>query len=745
MEKQIRESIELQAIQLVTSSAETLKDDIKYSRYFELSNTVFSLYNSSVNYRDNDVFNIKEVVLLDTENRILAHSHPLENQLLTPYLKKNRESEKFENNLGNIEFSWMNKQELLMIKKEIYLDNELLGYLYVDIEPKYLKSARIQHLEEFFVIVILFVSGLVAFLLIFGRWVEKPVEIINSELKKIGTGNISFDLLQNKNDEILQLTESIVQADRRIHEQQIELEKQKMLLKKEVTEKTKDLKQQTIEIETIFESSKDGISVLDLESNFVKVNKAYIDITGYTEEELLQKSCIGMSIPEDVPRANKAIEMVHRKGFIENFEKSCYRKDGSIFTINMSIAMMPDKKHLLITTKDITESIILRNELISAKEKAEMTSRFKSEFLANMSHEIRTPMNGILGFVNHLQKSEKDPGRIKEFNLIRSSGNTLLHIINDILDFSKIESGKMEVESHTYSIYETISETTGVFSEIIGDKKIGFSKNIDETIPACLMGDPVRVKQVIFNLLSNAIKFTPENGNIALDAKYLKATDQVQISVTDTGIGIPKDKLEKIFEAFSQQDTSTTRKYGGTGLGLNISTRLIEKMGGKLQVESEVKKGSRFYFELPVVACSESEIEKEDSGEAATTVQFSAHALIVEDNKTNQMLLSMILDDLGLSYDIANDGVEGLKCVIDNKYDIILMDENMPNMNGLEATNQIRLMEHDNEDIQIPIIAVTANALTEDRQRFLDAGMDDYIAKPYTEEDIINMLQKYLG
>jgi PAS domain S-box-containing protein len=519
---------------------------------------------------------------------------------------------------------------------------------------------------------------------------------------------------------------------------------------KDITESKllhQETKSQKDELETIFNTSKDGIAILDLQSNFLRVNKAYISLTGYEEKELLKKSCIGMSIPEDVPRAKEAMSVVLEKGYIENFEKSCYKKNGSIFTINMSVALMPDKEHFLITTKDVTEEVLLRKELVSAKEKAELISQFKSEFLANMSHEIRTPMNGILGFVEQLEKSEDNPKKLQQFKMIRSSGNTLLHIINDILDFSKIESGKMEVESHPFSLYEVISETVGIFSELIGSKQIHFTKEIDDKLPACIMGDQVRIKQIIFNLLSNAIKFTPEKGTIHLDTKLDNFNNQICIAISDTGIGIPQSKITRIFEAFTQQDTTTTRKYGGTGLGLTITSSLIKKMGGVLEVESVVKKGSTFTIKFPLNECTKenqvniNQVEEIDM----EALNLQGHILIVEDNKTNQMLLSMILDECGLSFDIANDGVEALKLFNDNKYDIILMDENMPNMNGIEATNQIRLVEYEDELTPTPIVAVTANALAEDRQRFIEARMDDYISKPYSEVDIVNVLQKYLG
>ena len=363
-----------------------------------------------------------------------------------------------------------------------------------------------------------------------------------------------------------------------------------------------------------------------------------------------------------------------------------------------------------------------------------------------MSHEIRTPMNGILGFVEQLEKSEKDSKRLQQFKMIRNSGNTLLHIINDILDFSKIESGKMELEHYPFNLYEIISETTAIFSELMKSKEITFTTKIDKKIPKCILGDQVRVKQIIFNLLSNAVKFTLDKGTIHLDASFHTTTNQIFIAIADTGIGIRQDKIDSIFEAFNQQDTSTTRKYGGTGLGLSISLNLVKQMGGALEVESVVKKGSTFTIKLPVNECSKNHKDTLNTLESININEdvLKGHILIVEDNKTNQMLLSMILDEYELSYDIANDGIEALKYFVQNRYNIIFMDENMPNMNGIEATNQIRLIEFDEELTSTPIIAVTANALVEDREKFIAAGMDDYISKPYSQEDILKTLRKYL-
>ena len=386
-------------------------------------------------------------------------------------------------------------------------------------------------------------------------------------------------------------------------------------------------------------------------------------------------------------------------------------------------------------------TVQLREEVTRVKQ----ISRYKSEFLANMSHEIRTPLNGILGFVEQLEKNEPDAKRIEQLRIVKNSGATLIHIINDILDFSKIESGKMELESHPMNIYAVISETTSVFSELLGKKKLAFLKEIDETIPVCIIGDPLRLKQVVFNLLSNAVKFTPENGRVSMQASYENEAKNMVIKIADTGIGIPQEKMDTIFEAFTQQDTSTTRQYGGSGLGLSISYSLIKAMGGSLRVNSLVGMGSTFTITLPVTVCDTHESEMiEENEQRSTLPSLQGHALVVEDNKTNQMLMTLILEEIGLSYDIANDGVEAVALFMKNTYDIVLMDENMPNMNGIEATRQIRQLEKANETKAVPIIAVTANALSSDRERFLNAMMDDYIAKPYTEGDIHTILIKHI-
>jgi CheY-like chemotaxis protein len=395
--------------------------------------------------------------------------------------------------------------------------------------------------------------------------------------------------------------------------------------------------------------------------------------------------------------------------------------------------------------EDISEAKKLQQELKIAKHAAEQASQAKSDFLANMSHEIRTPMTGLLGFIEALQKTEDDPQKIKQFKIVQNSGNTLLNIINDILDFSKIESGKMELDCTPIPLLENLYNSIENFSTLADSKNINLLSAIDENVPECIMGDITRIKQVLFNLISNAIKFTNESGTITLKAYFEAENNLLHIEVLDTGIGISQHNLQKIFESFSQEDISTTRKFGGTGLGISISAKLVQLMGGTLEVNSKVGEGSRFYFEIPIKICDKQDLAHiESETDIGTHIQtLRGDILIVEDNKTNQMLMGMILDDLELSYDIANNGEEALTLVNQKRYDLIFMDENMPIMNGIEATKIIRANESE-ANLHTPIIAVTANALIEDREKFLKAGMDDYISKPYTQDQIIATLQKFL-
>ena len=370
---------------------------------------------------------------------------------------------------------------------------------------------------------------------------------------------------------------------------------------------------------------------------------------------------------------------------------------------------------------------------------ATAASKAKSEFLANMSHEIRTPLNAVLGFIDLLKEDTKGRKSENYVNIIDDSSKTLLKIIEDILDFSKIESGKLDIEKVDFCSKYEFEVITHLFDAKCSQKNISLVLNLDENIPPVINSDPFRIKQIISNLLSNAIKFSGDGEKVIVSISYNE--QRIFVSVQDQGIGISKNKLEHIFESFNQEDNTTTRNYGGTGLGLSISSELVALLGGELKVKSEEGVGSEFYFSIPVsigkrVDCSIGVLDNSDFK--------NIKLLLVEDNKSNQIFMKVVLDKMNIKFDIANDGVEAISMFKTNSYDIVLMDENMPNMNGIEATKHILEYEKENSLEHTQIVALTANALKGDRERFLNSGMDEYLTKPLDKNKLSKILQNVM-
>jgi len=375
------------------------------------------------------------------------------------------------------------------------------------------------------------------------------------------------------------------------------------------------------------------------------------------------------------------------------------------------------------------------DELLVKKEESEKLLKVKSEFLANMSHEIRTPLNAISGFIELIKEENKDSEITKYINTVQDSSKSLLNIIEDILDLSKIESAKMIINKVDFETRVEFKTIAYLFDTKLSEKNIDFKLNINENVPLYLHNDSLRIKQVISNLLDNAIKFTKENKKIILDISY--SNHNLNISIEDEGIGIPKERQEKVFKAFTQADNSTTREYGGTGLGLTISYKLIHLLNGTINLTSEVNKGSKFSFSIPA------EIGEEIVSRDTLQIELNAEGkklLLVEDSKSNQLFMKVMFKKLNIDYDIASDGLEAVELFKKNKYDVILMDENMPNMCGVEATQNILKIEQEQNLSHTPIIALTANALEGDREKFLSAGMDEYLSKPLSKKKLIKVL-----
>jgi len=390
---------------------------------------------------------------------------------------------------------------------------------------------------------------------------------------------------------------------------------------------------------------------------------------------------------------------------------------------------------------------LVEQELREAKELAEDSTKIKSEFLANMSHEIRTPMNGIIGVTNLAMRNEMTDSLRAYLEKIDQSAKSLLRIIDDILDFSKIEAGRLDIEYVEFDVNAVLSDIRNITAFSISQKSIEFAGKVSDEIEFNLIGDPLRLHQVLLNITSNAIKFTTD-GIVTINVDVLEKTEEraiLRFSVTDTGIGMTQDQADRIFDAFGQADSSTTRKYGGTGLGLAICKNLVEMMGGRIWVESEPEKGTTFFFTAVFGVTEACDLSAPDhSYEAEYNVPEelkSAKLLLVEDNEINMLIAIELLTIAGFNVSSAANGAIAVEMAAENDYDLILMDIHMPEMDGIKATGIIRSKETDK---RIPIVAMTANAMQGDKENSIKAGMDDHITKPLVPRLVIDTVCHWL-
>ena len=388
---------------------------------------------------------------------------------------------------------------------------------------------------------------------------------------------------------------------------------------------------------------------------------------------------------------------------------------------------------------------LLIQQLDASEKKVREVSMIKENFMANMSHEIRTPMNAILGFTNLLKSRTRDPELTEFVEAIRQSGESLLTIINDILDLSKIEAGMMRIVSAPFSVRGLVHSIQTMFSEKINEKGLRFISTIDESIPDTLSGDATRLTQILVNMIGNAVKFTPEGTiRVAVTNKGWDG-DHIRLGfvISDTGIGIAKEKLPGIFERFRQAEDSITRKYGGTGLGLSIVRDLIVLQKGDITVESQQGKGSVFRFTIPYqIARSESPVSAAPSAIGSGDSDFRhIRVLVVEDNEMNRSLLKHLLTGWKLSFDMANNGIAALEKLQTERFDLVLMDIQMPGMDGYTATQEIRMKLK----LDTPVIAMTAHAFAGEREKCLSYGMNEYIAKPISERELFRLIAQFTG
>lgn len=451
------------------------------------------------------------------------------------------------------------------------------------------------------------------------------------------------------------------------------------------------------------------------------------------------------SNPDQDQIVNTFMEVIASFTNLDFKQKLPISENGTFWdAIATGINMLGDElEHSTASRKELE---LEQNELKKAKQQAEEANKAKSAFLASMSHEIRTPMNGILGLAQVMKHELTNPDHLKYLELIQNSGNNLTQLINDILDFSKIESGNLELENLHFNFAKIINNDIERYKFLASQKGLTLTCEIDSSIPEEVIGDQVRISQIINNIIGNSIKFT-EKGSIRLNFNLLKIKGEdvlIQGTIKDTGVGISKDAQKKIFRSFHQADSSITRKFGGTGLGLSIVKSLVELMGGTIAVQSPVDKtngtGSCFTFTLQLKTPTQFK-STIVATEKAKVLNQSTRILIVDDNQINLLVASKIVQNFGAEVTTAESGIEALKLVKQKEFDLILMDIQMPELDGLETTRLLRM-----ENFKKPIIALSASAYKEDVQNSLEAGMNAHIQKPFTEAELFDIIdKKFIG
>lgn len=663
---------------------------------------------------------------------------------------------------------------------DIFKDYRGIEVLSVDIhlpEMNWCLIAEIDTQEAFapitqLTITLLLILVIILFITIFissftSRTITRPLRRLHEGTEEITKGNLDYKVGTPSPDEVGQLSRAFDEMTANLKKSKEELEEYSKNLEEKVEVRTRelsdinqDLEREIIERkeieETLSKSQQEFAGVfmnspvamvyLDKKSNIININSRFSELFGYTLEEIKGRNIDdGMIYPPD--RMEEAKELT-KKSFKGNFYYETIRKkkDGTLFPVSISVSNIKidgQVKEVMAAYVDITERKLAEKEIIKAKREAELANQAKSAFLASMSHEIRTPMNAIIGMGELMKNTILNDEQKEYLDMLRISADNLLNVINDVLDISKIESGHIEIEKIEFNLWELI-ESIGVTLGIkASQKKLELLCYTNPDVPQYVMGDPTRLRQILINLAGNSLKFT-EKGEITINAKILKREDDkvsLHFTVKDTGIGIPKEKQAKIFESFSQVDSSTTRKYGGTGLGLSICKQLAELMGGKIWVESVINKGSTFHLTLPSVVAEKPEARGE---EVISPEIKNLRILIVDDNYTNRMILREIVSLWGALPKEAEDGfsaLEELKFAIDRSkpYQLILSDKNMPKMDGFELIKKIREIP---EYRKVPIVILSSNREEADLKKIEELSISDFILKPIRRSRLYNAIVK---
>jgi PAS domain S-box-containing protein len=508
------------------------------------------------------------------------------------------------------------------------------------------------------------------------------------------------------------------------------------------------LRDQQFYTRSLIESNVDALMTTDPSGIITDVNKQMEALTGCTRDEL-----IGAPFKDyftDPERAEAAIRLVLNDKKITDYELTACDRDGKKTVVSYNATTFYDRGRTLqgvfAAARDITERKQVEAELKQARAAAESASRTKSDFLASMSHEIRTPMNAIMGVADLLAKTPLSPEQDKYVQIIRRAGDNLLNLINDILDLSKVEASQLELERTGFSLHDLLEKVMEMVAVRAQEKGLALVCEVAPNVPTDLVGDPTRLRQVLLNLVGNAIKFT-ESGEVSLrvtpDGNSSVPT-ALRFTITDTGIGISRQQLSRVFEQFTQADSSTTRRFGGSGLGLTISKRLVELMGGRIWVESAIDKGSMFAFAVPFeIWTGAARRAGAPAGADSEPPLRALRILLAEDSPDNRTITLAYLEETPYRVEVAETGAVACKMFEAGHYDLVLMDRQMPIMDGLTATRTIRTWEQANDRAPTPIIALTASALKGDREKCMAAGCTAYLTKPIRQEVLLQAIKEH--
>lgn len=555
------------------------------------------------------------------------------------------------------------------------------------------------------------------------------------------------------NDRILMICKN-AGAPGDVEEELCQEDPEQLCTEEELRRSQTELLQMSEFLSNIINTIADPIFVKDEEHRWILLNDAYCSFMGYPREELIGKSDYDFFPREeaDVFWAKdrevfaKAHPVINEEGFTDSAGKK-----HIISTIKSSYTDHTGKKILVGTIRDITDAKNTEAELVRAREGAEKATQAKSQFVANMSHEIRTPLNGLIGMAALLRETPLSDTQKEYVAVLQDCADHLLGIVDEILDFSKIEAGRLELIQVDFSLRSQLTRINSILELRAKDQQLEYCVEVEEEVPDILYGDPGRLSQVLVNLVGNSIKFTEPGGKIKLDISLRESNDKevgLCFTVSDTGIGIPDDKKEIVFESFRQGDSSTTRKHGGTGLGLAIASRVAGLMGGQIWLDEQdgwsttFRFGARFGLPDSEMVAADQAGAPSFGGEPVAAEKGSLRILLVEDSLINQKVAVSLLERDGHSVVVANEGMEALEIFDRELFDLILMDIQMPVMDGFEAAEAIRARERESGR-HTPIIAMTAHATKRDRERCLESGMDDYISKPVSREHLRKKLAKY--